>query len=62
MALAWKFLLPVGLINIFITAIEVLVLKNGLSPVLIPINIAISGIIIVLWSRFYKLGRGRVEV
>jgi NADH-quinone oxidoreductase subunit H len=62
MALAWKFLLPIGLINLFITAIEVLVWKDGLSPVIIPINFAVTGILILIWSRFFKLGRGRVEV
>ncbi len=62
MALAWKFLLPVGLINLFITAIEVLAWKTSLSPVIIPINFVIAGALILIWSRFFKLGRGRVEV
>lgn len=62
MAFAWKFLLPAGLVNIFITAGEVLIWKNGLSAWIIPINIAISAIIILIGSRFFKLGRGRVEV
>lgn len=62
MALAWKFLLPLGFINLFITAIEVLVWKDDLSPIIIPINFAIAGILILIWSRFFKLGRGRVEV
>lgn len=62
MALAWKFLLPVGLINIFITAIEVLAYKDSLPWVLIPINFVIAGALVLIWSRFFKLGRGRVEV
>lgn len=62
MAFAWKFLLPLGLINLFITAIEVLIMKDGLSPVIIPINIAVSAVLVILWSRLFKLGRGRVEV
>jgi NADH-quinone oxidoreductase subunit H len=62
MALAWKFLLPVGLINLFITAIEVLAWKSSLSPVIIPINIVITVVMVLMWSRFFKLGRGRVEV
>ena len=62
MALAWKFLLPIGILNLFITAIEVLITDNDLSPVLIPINMAITGVLVLIWSRFFKLGRGRVEV
>jgi NADH-quinone oxidoreductase subunit H len=62
MALAWKFLLPVGMINIFITAIEVLAFKDNLSWVLVPINIALAILIVIFWSGFSKLGRGRVEV
>jgi NADH-quinone oxidoreductase subunit H len=61
MAFAWKYLLPLGLINLFIVAAEVLI-TNDLSPVLIPINFVITGILMVLWSKFFKTGRGRVEV
>jgi NADH-quinone oxidoreductase subunit H len=61
MAFAWKYLLPLGLINLFIVAAEVLI-TNDLSPVLIPINFVIAGILMVLWSKFFKTGRGRVEV
>ncbi|MFC2034923.1 NADH-quinone oxidoreductase subunit NuoH [Chloroflexota bacterium] len=63
MALAWKFLLPLALINLFITAIEVLAWPEALSSgVIIPVNIAITVVLVVLWSRFFKLGWGRVEV
>jgi NADH-quinone oxidoreductase subunit H len=63
MALAWKFLFPLALINLFITAIQVLVWPDGLPWVLIFVNIAIMVILVVLWSRlFFKLGWGRVEV
>jgi NADH-quinone oxidoreductase subunit H len=61
MGLAWKFLLPAGLINLFITAIEVLAWPD-LPAYIIPINFVLTGIIILIWSRFFKLGRGRVEV
>lgn len=67
MGFAWKFLLPLALINIFITGIEVLVLEFWLPSVsywvLVPINIAIAVGLIFLWSKaFFKLGGGRVEV
>jgi len=62
MAFAWKCLLPLALINLFITAIEVLAWPAALPWVMIPVNIAIMAVLVVLWSRFFRLGGGRVEV
>ena len=62
MALAWKFLLPLALINLIITSVQVLAWPEALPPYMILVNIAIMAILIVLWSRFSKLGWGRVEV
>ncbi len=62
MALAWKFLFPLALINLFVTAIQVLVWPDALPWVLIIINIAIMVILVVSWSKFFKLGWGRLEV
>jgi NADH-quinone oxidoreductase subunit H len=62
MALAWKFLFPLALINLIITAIMVLTLPENMEWVMIPVNFAIAGILILLWSRLSKLGWGRIEV
>jgi NADH-quinone oxidoreductase subunit H len=69
MALSWKFLLPVALVNVFITAAEVLAWDTWMSGwqsfpwPFIFLNFAIAAVLIVLWSRvFFKLGGGRVEV
>jgi NADH-quinone oxidoreductase subunit H len=62
MALAWKFLLPLALINLFIIALQVLVWPTALPWLMVIINIAIMVILIVLWSKFFKLGWGRLEV
>jgi NADH-quinone oxidoreductase subunit H len=62
MALAWKFLLPLALINLVITAIQVLALPENSLWVMIPINIAVMVVLILLWSKRFKLGWGRVEV
>ena len=62
MALAWKFLLPLAVINLIITGIQVLTWPEVLLWVMIPVNIAIMVILVLLWSRFFKLGWGRVEV
>lgn len=61
MALAWKFLLPLSLINLFITGIEVLVWPDGLPWIAVPINIAIVIVLVLVWSRLFRLGWGRVE-
>ena len=62
MALAWKFLFPLALINLFITAIQVLAWPDALPWIMAVINIIIMVILVVLWSKFFKLGWGRVEV
>jgi len=62
MAFAWKFLLPLALINLVITAIQVLAWPEALPWVMIPVNIAIMVILVLLWSKLFKLGWGRVEV
>jgi NADH-quinone oxidoreductase subunit H len=63
MALAWKFLLPLALINLIVTGIQVLTIPDESIWVIIPINIAIMAILILLWSKiFFKFGWGRVEV
>jgi NADH-quinone oxidoreductase subunit H len=62
MALAWKFLFPLALLNLFITAIQVLVWPSGFPWIAVIINIAIMVVLVAVWSRFFKLGWGRVEV
>ncbi len=62
MALAWKFLFPLALINLIITGIQVLVWPEGLPWIMILVNIAIMVVLVLLWSKLFKLGWGRVEV
>lgn len=62
MALAWKFLFPLALINLLVTALEILAWPDALPLYIIPVNFAIVGVLILLWSRLSKLGWGRVEV
>jgi NADH-quinone oxidoreductase subunit H len=62
MSLAWKFLLPLALINLFITAIQVLAWDNAVNWIAVIVNIVIMGVLILIWSKFFKLGWGRLEV
>ncbi|MEK7777778.1 MAG: NADH-quinone oxidoreductase subunit NuoH [Chloroflexota bacterium] len=59
MAFAWKFLLPLSLINIFVTAVEVLALdttKLANLWLMAGINIAVAVVGIVAFSRLVRLG------
>lgn len=62
MALAWKFLFPLALINLILTAFEVLANPNGVPWYFIFVNIAVGAILVLLMSRLYKVGGGRLAV
>ncbi|MFQ5934664.1 MAG: NADH-quinone oxidoreductase subunit NuoH [Dehalococcoidia bacterium] len=54
MGFAWKFLLPLSLINAGITAVQVVVWDDGLPEWLIPVNIAIAVLLIVVAHRLFN--------
>jgi len=62
MAFAWKCLLPLALINLVRTGIEVIALPPALPWPVIFLNLGIMAVLVVLWSKFFRLGGGRVEV
>ncbi len=62
MAFAWKFMFPLALANMFITAVQVLVWPAAMPFYVIPINFAIAAGLVFLGSRLFKVGWGRVEV
>ena len=62
MAFAWKCLLPLALINLVITGIEVIALPPALLWTVMFLNLAIVVLLVLLWSKFFRLGGGRVEV
>jgi NADH-quinone oxidoreductase subunit H len=62
MAFAWKGLLPMAIINLFIIAAEVLWLPETMPWIIVAMNFVFAGVLIVLWSRLFTLGGGRVEV
>ncbi len=62
MALAWKFLFPLALINLLVTAVEILVWPDVSLWLLVPVNFTVMIVLVLLWSRFFKLGWGRVNV
>lgn len=62
MSLAWKFLLPLALINLVVTAAMIVFMPDISLWIIVAINIAIMIVLVLAWSRLLKLGTGRVEV
>ncbi|MDY6892599.1 MAG: NADH-quinone oxidoreductase subunit NuoH [Chloroflexota bacterium] len=69
MAFSWKFLLPMALINVFVTAAEVLIWHTwmpGWSSFPWPfifVNFAVAAVLIIGWAKlFFNVGGGRVDV
>ncbi len=62
MAFTWKCLLPLALLNLLITGLEVIVLPEALHWPVIFLSLVITAVLIVLWSKLFRLGGGRVEV
>ena len=65
MAFAWKFLLPLALINLFITSLQVVFWFEALedsSWLIAPLNLIVTAVLIFSWSRFFRLGGERIEV
>ncbi len=62
MAFTWKALLPMALINLFIVAAEILWLPEVQSWITVVVNFVLASVLILLWSKLFTLGGGRVEV
>jgi NADH-quinone oxidoreductase subunit H len=63
MGLAWKFLLPLALINLLITGLQVIVLPDISQWVIVAINFVVTIVLILFWSKFFSLrGYKKVEV
>jgi len=54
MGFAWKFLFPLALINLFVTAAEAVIWPD-FPWWLLFVNIAIAALLIVLWSGFFRV-------
>ncbi len=60
MAFAWKCLFPLALINVFVTATELVIWSDFPWWLLFP-NILIAAVLIVLWSGFFRVAGERVS-
>ena len=61
LAFAWKFLLPLALINLVLTALRLVFWPDLSVWITIPAAIVIAVLLIILWSRFFKPGRQTVN-
>lgn len=62
MGIGWKFLLPLAMLNLLVTAAQVLAFPAGLPLWLIPVNFAIAGGAIVLGARLLRFRGGTRQV
>ena len=61
MKLAWKTLLPLALINLFIVGLKTVFLPDLSQWVSVPVYIIITVILIISWARFMRPGRQVVD-
>ena len=61
MAFAWKFLLPLAFINLLITGIQVVVWPDLSKWVIVGVNIVISAVLILAFSRLFRTKGDKVE-
>ncbi|HJW88744.1 MAG TPA: NADH-quinone oxidoreductase subunit NuoH, partial [Dehalococcoidia bacterium] len=62
MAFAWKFLLPLAVVNIFLVAVEMSTQSLRTPWVMVAVNIVAGVLLVYLLSRLWRVGRGRVAV
>ena len=63
MGLAWKGLLPIGLINLVITGIEVVVFPNWYASwLMVLVNWVVAIVLITLWAKIFKIGWLKIEI
>ena len=62
MGFAWKFLFPLALINLLIIGGEVVGFDGDIPWWMLFVNFAVAGVLVLVGSKSYRLGGGRVEV
>jgi NADH-quinone oxidoreductase subunit H len=61
MGFAWKCLLPLAVLNLLITACQVVFWPALSQWIIAGVNIVLSGVLVVLWSRLFRLTGDKVE-
>ncbi len=55
MGFAWKLLLPLACVNLIITGLQVVFLPDISRWIIVLINFILAAVLILVWSRFFKL-------
>jgi len=63
MSFAWKYMLPLSLINLLIIAVEVIWLEgDAIRWWVVPLNLVLTVGLLTVWASFFKLkGEAQVE-
>ena len=61
MGFAWKCLLPLAFINLLITGAQVIFWPNISQWIIVGVNIVLAGILILLFSRFFRTTGDKIE-
>lgn len=62
MGFSWKYLLPLALINLLTTSLSILLVPDAPLPLIIGSNLVLTVILLLLMSKLFRTGGGRVEV
>jgi NADH-quinone oxidoreductase subunit H len=57
LAFAWKYLLPLALLNLVITALMTVFLPDLSALIWIPVSLIIAAALIFLWTKQFKPGK-----
>jgi NADH-quinone oxidoreductase subunit H len=61
MGFAWKFLLPLAIINLLVTGVQVAVWPDISQWVMVGVNIIVAAVSILVFSRFFRLKGDKIE-
>jgi NADH-quinone oxidoreductase subunit H len=61
MGFAWKFLLPLAIINLLVTGAQVVFWPNLSQWVIVGVNVVLAAILILAFSRFFRTAGDKIE-
>lgn len=62
MAFAWKFLLPLSLINLLLTSLQIVFWPEASTWVIVILSFVIMAALMLFWSKFFKPGGSKVGI
>jgi NADH-quinone oxidoreductase subunit H len=62
MAFAWKFLLPLALINLLLTSLQIVFWPDASTWIIVLLSFVIMAALILFWSKLFKPGGNKVGI